>query len=405
MSVTAFEDITQSFMDDWWISAISSASGQTDLKYIVEIFSDDSSGATKFYEGKVYPEPSSKYMYFNIAPIVRNQYTEEFFEFDFSNKYNLANLSGEVCYRIGTDYSGITTLNQAANTLDVNTRYLSRPKYKNKRYLKKSWYDDNWERWLTDRKTVSSINKNTDRFFIGCRLDANEEGFIKWESFNEGGGSISSSSYVEINPGYLGAEHILNIGPDGLDDLTGSSPNITTCAYYIVTLKWNAVTTSQDTFLTFRINKACNPKYQSVPIHFYNRFLSVDTMRFDLVSRTTVDVERKSYQQRDYRFSGSSVLYTDSSAPGTTVYRENKINYNSTYNYTMKLTSDLLDDQDWEWLEDLIESPKIYMEEDGYFYPVTIKATNYEISKYVNNRLRPLEIEIEFNSPRLSSAR
>jgi hypothetical protein len=71
----------------------------------------------------------------------------------------------------------------------------------------------------------------------------------------------------------------------------------------------------------------------------------------------------------------------------------------------MKLTSDFLDDQDWEWLEDLIESPKIYMEEDGYFYPVTIKATNYEISKYINNRQRPLEIEIEFNSPRLSSAR
>jgi hypothetical protein len=69
------------------------------------------------------------------------------------------------------------------------------------------------------------------------------------------------------------------------------------------------------------------------------------------------------------------------------------------------LTSDLLDDQDWEWLEDLILSPKVYMEEDGYFYPVTIKATNYEISKYINNRLRPLEIEIEFNSPRLSSAR
>jgi len=401
MAVSGFGDFNQSFMDDWWISAISSASGQTDLKYVFELYN----GANKIYEGKIYPEPSNKYMYFNIAPIVRNSFSEIFFEFDFSNKYNMSNVTGEVTYRIGTDYSGITTLNEASGSVIALHTNMKRPKYKNKRFLKTSWYDDNYEKWLTDRKTVSSLNKNTDRFFIGCRLDANEEGFLKWESFNGSGGLISSSSYVVINPIDVGANHILNIGPTGLNALTGSSLNIDSCAYYIVTLKWNAVTTSQDTFLTFRINKACNPKYQSVPIHFYNRFLSVDTMRFDLVSRTTVDVERKSYNQRDYRFSGSSVLYTDSSASGTTVFRENKINYNSTYNYTMKLTSDLLDDQDWEWLEDLIESPKIYMEDDGYFYPVTIKATNYEISKYINNRLRPLEIEIEFNSPRLSSAR
>jgi hypothetical protein len=405
MAVSGFLETAQSFMDDLWLSAISSASGQTDLKYIIELYN----GASKIFEGKVYPEPTNKYMYFNVAPIVRNSFSENFFEFDFSNNYDLNALNYSLNYRIGTDYSGITTLNEVSAAVQVGHLTMLRPKFKNRRYLKTSLFDDRTNKWLTDRKQVSSINQNSDKFYIGYNVDADspsdETTAIKWQSYNEAGTQISSSSYVDIEAGDLAPHRILNIGPDGLDDLTGSSPDITTCAYYIVTLRWYNPEISAYQYITFRINKACNPKYQSVPIHFYNRFLSVDTMRFDLVSRTTVDVERKSYNQRDYRFSGSSVLYTDSSASGTTVYRENKINYNATYNYTMKLTSDFLDDQDWEWLEDLIESPKIYMEEDGYFYPVTIKATNYEISKYINNRLRPLEIEIEFNSPRLSSAR
>jgi hypothetical protein len=404
MSVTGFTS-GESLFDDFWITAISSASGQTDLKYILELYD----GSNKIYEGKIYPEPSNKYMYFDVAPIVRNKFSENFFEFDFSNNYDIYSLNNYVYYRIGTDYSGITTLNQVSGFVQANHLTMSRPKYKNRRYTKTTFFNDLYNKWLTDRRQISSLNKNTDNFYIGYSVAADspagETTAIKWESYNDSGGLISSSSYVDIEVGDLAGARIINIGPSGLNSLTGSSPNLNNCSYYIATLRWfNDVTTAYS-YITFRINKACNPKYQSVPIHFYNRFLSVDTMRFDLVSRTTVDVERKSYNQRDYRFSGSSVLYTDSSASGTTVYRENKINYNSTYNYTMKLTSDLLDDQDWEWLEDLIESPKVYMEEDGYFYPVTIKATNYEISKYINNRQRPLEIEIEFNSPRLSSAR
>lgn len=402
---------SNSIYDSIWARAISSASGQTDLKYIVEIYN----AGNKLFEGKIVPEPSNKYMYFDIAPIARNEFSEEFFLFDFSDKFDAktSGYSGLLDIRIGSDYSGISTLNEASGQANIN---FTRPKLKNRRWLRTPAYNsgnaaDMAPKWITDRKLVSTLYDNGDRFFIGFDvLDFNDDVSggvsLKWESYNSANTLLNSSSYVEISPGNILPRWILNIGPDGLDTITGSSPDLNSCAYYTVKIRWESLETSQMEYLPeFRINKGCSSKYTSVPIHFYNRFNSVDTMRFDLVSRTTMDVERKSYNQRDYRFSGSSVLYTDSSASGTTVFRENKINYNATYNYTMKLTSDFLDDQDWEWLEDLILSPKVYMEEDGYFYPVTIKATNYEISKYINNRLRPLEIEIEFNSPRLSSSR
>ena len=45
------------------------------------------------------------------------------------------------------------------------------------------------------------------------------------------------------------------------------------------------------------------------------------------------------------------------------------------------------------------------MEVDGYYYPVSLKANNYEYSKYVNNRMRVLEVDVEMNQIRYSQLR
>jgi hypothetical protein len=57
-------------------------------------------------------------------------------------------------------------------------------------------------------------------------------------------------------------------------------------------------------------------------------------------------------------------------------------------------------DEEYEWLAELISSPKIYLEIEGYYYPVTIKNTNYEYSTNQNNGLKALEIEVELNQTR-----
>ena len=62
-------------------------------------------------------------------------------------------------------------------------------------------------------------------------------------------------------------------------------------------------------------------------------------------------------------------------------------------------------DAGYEWLDELISSPQIYMEVDSYYYPVSLKNTNYEFSKYVNNRMRVLEVEVEMNQTRYSQLR
>jgi hypothetical protein len=62
-------------------------------------------------------------------------------------------------------------------------------------------------------------------------------------------------------------------------------------------------------------------------------------------------------------------------------------------------------DAEYEWLDELIDSPQVFFELDGYYYPVNIKNNNYEYSKYVNNRLRVFEVDIDLNQTRYSQLR
>jgi hypothetical protein len=121
-----------------------------------------------------------------------------------------------------------------------------------------------------------------------------------------------------------------------------------------------------------------------------------DTATFDLLSRLTSDVERKAFTQRDFRQGPSSVTYFDAN----NVYNETKTNYENREVLSLRLTMDAPSDNEFVWLSELVTSPQIYIEQDGYYYPVTLKNTTYEYSKYINNRLRPFEVDIDINQTR-----
>jgi hypothetical protein len=152
---------------------------------------------------------------------------------------------------------------------------------------------------------------------------------------------------------------------------------------------------------TLQVDLGCNPKYQSYNLHFMNNLGMFDTAKFGLASRLSMDVNRKGYEKRDYTLNTTSVTYYDANNK----YNSSKVNYLNQNNFTYKLTMDAPTDAEYEWLDELISSPQIYMEIDSYYYPVNLKNTNYEFSKYVNNRMRVLEVEVEMNQTRYSQLR
>lgn len=126
-----------------------------------------------------------------------------------------------------------------------------------------------------------------------------------------------------------------------------------------------------------------------------------DTQRFDLASRLSMDIERKGFGKRDYEFNGNSVDYISSANR----YYEGKVNYSNKSVWSYKLNADGMTDTEYEWMADLMQSPQILLEIDSYFYPATIKKNNYDYNKFVNDKLKALEIEFEFNSPRMTQLR
>ena len=112
-------------------------------------------------------------------------------------------------------------------------------------------------------------------------------------------------------------------------------------------------------------------------------------------------MERKSYKRRDYEITSGTIEYI---VKGN-VYVESKINHSTKVNWTYKLRMDYPTDEEYEWLEQLVYSPQMYMEIEDGFYPVTIKNTNYEHVKHTYAGLKALELDIEMNQKRFAFKR
>ena len=118
-----------------------------------------------------------------------------------------------------------------------------------------------------------------------------------------------------------------------------------------------------------------------------------DFFNFDLVNKTSFNIERKGYQ-RDY----SGGVYE---ANGVVVKNINPVYYTKeTQNW--KIISDYLDDSQSELLRELYSSPVVYMNlvNDNYispsWIPVRPNPTSYELKKTASDKLFNVELDVEF---------
>jgi len=377
--------------DDLWHVMTSDASGSVDFKYVIDLYVN---GVQKVRIKQV-PEPGTGKAYFDAGPVLRNSMTYEWFEpINSSIIVAQPDMSGQcgLIYRIevGEDVSGVTTTNMASGEVSA---FGWVPKPFRRRV---DGMSDKVNKWFTNRPLYAnaqskfhSSTTNGDNLFIGFLTDTTLTPHI---TLYDGNGAVVQS--VDGAPFTPPAGVVqLNVGPSAC--VSGYFPFldiIESVQYYDI---WF------NSFDKFRVNLVCNPMYDAHRVHFLNRWNVWDTHRFDLVSKLTMDVERKSYQTRDHKFNGNSVDYLSASNR----YYESKINFFNTTDWMYKMYADSMTDAEYEWLSDLIVSPQILLEKDGLFYPVTIKNTNYEYSKFVNNRLRPLEIDFEVNQTRHSQLR
>jgi hypothetical protein len=192
-------------------------------------------------------------------------------------------------------------------------------------------------------------------------------------------GAQYSTTYMPANALNL---LIFNIAPQNLNSVHPGLINAGTSFY-----------TVQIGVLIYRFNIICEAIYRPYTLHFLNKYGGFDTKIFSKVSRTTYNMERKDYGRQPYNV-GNDGIPTYRSA--NKVYNESRAVYSVQYSEKMVLNSDLLTDAEYIWLEDLVFSPMVYMEDSGYFFPVAMKETDYEPKKNVNDDLTSLTINIEY---------
>jgi hypothetical protein len=361
--------------DDLWHIASSTNSADIEFKYVFDVYVN----GTQKIRVRQFADPTTLRGYFNAGNVVRNSMTYNWFEPVSDFVVDQPNVSGEVGVtyqvRYGEELSGITTVNMASGN---TTAYNFNAPLLKRRLTSLS---DKSNKWLTNRPNYATTDAG-EKLFIGMYLTGSKTINVKtYDASN----SLVQSANVSKSAGF----YQLNIGSAGI--MQGFGVDVTNSKYYTIDI---------DGLETFTVTNVCNPKYAVTNVHFLNAWGVYDSLRFDLASRLSFNATRKDFQQQDYRFGASDVTYLNGNR-----YYEGTINYFNTSTFKNKLTASVLTDAEYQWAADLILSPQILMEIDSYFYPATISNSTYTFNKYVNDRLKPLEVEFEFNSLRNSQLR
>ena len=147
--------------------------------------------------------------------------------------------------------------------------------------------------------------------------------------------------------------------------------------------------------VTYRFDLICEPIFGIYTVHFLNKFGGFESKDFTKVSRKTISIDKKDFGRLPYTVDISGVV---SYKNANNVYNESRSVYSSQYKEKLVLNSDNLTDAEYVWLQELVLSPMVYIEESGSFFPCVIMATDYEPKKYINDDLTNLTINVEYGN-------
>jgi hypothetical protein len=185
----------------------------------------------------------------------------------------------------------------------------------------------------------------------------------------------------------------LNLSPQALNTL----------GYSLITEEtdWYSVTDNFGHSITFEV---CACKKYPNPVHlvFLNRVGGFESAWFRGKNLKSVDIDRKSFGTNEF------TVITNDGDPNYLSYQDannsygiagNSRTYSVNKKYKWHLSTEVLSDEEFSWLGELVASPQIYIEMffDGSpcYFPVRITNTNYDYKLQMNDKLNPLEIDIE----------
>lgn len=344
-----------------------------DYKYIADVYV----GVTLVARLKSVPRPDNKVGIFNISNIVRNYISPKFEPngnfFSTSLALNQFNIS--VTVKFGEEY-GFTTFTNVL--VDSARTYFNH--YNGRLIGVLTNLEAYQNKPATIRPNLSSVYSSAPHCFLSYFNTNITSLSASATSYSADGTALLTTSITTVSPD-VNTMYIYDVSPIVLNT---TLPGFTNgAAYYIVTIGGTP----------YRFNLICESQYEVYTIHFLNRLGGFDSKDFTKVSRKNVDIEKQQFGRLNYDMDSSGLItYKNAS----NVYNESKVVYSTQYKEKVTINSDLLNDKEYEWMQDLILSPMVYLSKNGYYLPCSIIQNNYEQKKNINDDLTNLSLTIEF---------
>jgi len=253
-----------SVQDDLWHIASSDNSGQTDFKFVFDVFVN----GLQLVRTKVFPDPTNGKGYFNASNVVRNEITFDWFtpvssvqpEYLLSQPSTSGQIAQTYNIRVGEDYSGITTLNMASGNVKA---YNWIPPVFKRRQQTISTFDG---KYLTNRPKSAKV-KLGDKLMIPFKGVVGETYVLRFRTYNAANALIATTS-TTTSLSITSSNNFLqlDIGSDALNASAGATPITSAVAYYDVYFVVGGATESE----SFRVYLTCDNRYTPVNLHFVN---------------------------------------------------------------------------------------------------------------------------------------
>jgi hypothetical protein len=360
-----------------------SSSVYPDYKYVCDVYIAGLLEARL----KAFPRSTDKIGVFNIGNVVRNYLITNFAPTPsviHTNEYASGAFYVEVICRFGEEYGNVTYSNII---VDSQRTYFNH--YNGRLFGTETILTNYLDKVLSRRPYATTVKRDASHCFIPFMTTDDTTIELQIRCYNKSLGLIRQSDVNIIpTPGSTDTLQQFNLSPAAINAVVpGTIDSI--IDYYTVTFSTTNIVDDS----VYRFDIICEPKYDTYALHFMNRFGGFESKEFTKVSRRQINIEKSDYGSSAYAIGSDGIpaYYNDQN-----VYRETRKNYAGAWKEKMTLNSDLLRDDEYTWLEDLVNAPVVYIEMEGYFFPATITDNNYEAKKTINDDLTNLTLNIEF---------
>ena len=380
----------QSFHDDLWFVVTSSNIAQPNFKYVFDVYV----GATLVARVKSYPQPTTDKGLFNAATIVRNYWSSYFQPATAQTSFNYVGSGNRINYvvKYGEEYGGTLYSNLSETDTDAFNYYTS--VLDGGTSFTGGYYDAYKGQVITKRSTFNTKLSGSRLFLsvLNTAINTPKDWRLSVIRYNSGTSTSSTGAFVSVSD-----LAVLDISPTAINTYLGSSFITSATDYYVVEVEEDI---AGGVYLA-TVNIICESRFTTIPIHFLNSLGGYDTMNFTLVNRQSRNAEKKSFEQIDWQYRSSDMFRYNQ----YNVFNGGSTQFVTAQTISYKLTSDWVTLLDYTWLRDLIMSPEVYMEQGGYFIPVSITTSNWSEKKQYADKIYNLELDIQLGSKEFSQFR